>query len=117
MGKEQGTEEQAAMVAAVAAPAPILIVEWSGTPTRAPVWSEAASASALFFFFFLGERLPLLVCCLPEAMVSLQDLCVRVLGWALYLGPNPSYRPVATSSCPNPISSLSMAVACCHLVW
>jgi hypothetical protein len=37
------------MVAAVAAPAPILIVEWSGTPTRAPVWSEAASASVFFF--------------------------------------------------------------------
>jgi hypothetical protein len=30
-------------------PAPILIVEWSGTPTRPPVWSEAASASAFFF--------------------------------------------------------------------
>lgn len=53
MGKEQGTEEQAAMFAAAAAPAPILIVEWSGTPTRAPVWSEAASASAFFFFSFL----------------------------------------------------------------
>jgi hypothetical protein len=54
VGKEQGTEEQAAMLAAVAAPAPILVVEWCGTPTRAPVWSEAASASAFFFFFLRG---------------------------------------------------------------
>jgi len=42
------------------------------------------------------------LCCLPK--------CVRVLGWALYLGPKLSCLPVATSSSPNPISSLSMAV-------
>jgi len=95
-------------------PYPHCRVEWNSHKSSGVV---RGSVCLCFLFFFLGERLPLLVCCLPEAMVSLQDLCVRVLGWALYLGPNPSYRPVATSSCPNPISSLSMAVACCHLVW